>query len=104
MGRRPPENELHRIAETKHVHSKHAPYTGTASAGVTVDIYRAIDPKGVGVVLRITSTGDVGFLAHAKAIDGGIELHLAGDQAEQSLLNALHAAIGELRFADLISN
>ena len=96
IGRRKLDGSLHVCAETRHVHSKHVEYTGVAG-GVTVDIYRAQDPKDVVVVLRITSTGDVGFIAHAEVIDSGIELHLAGDQAERSLLDALHAAIGEFR-------
>ena len=104
IGRRKIDGSRHLCAETKHVYSKYVQYTGDVIGGVTVDIYRAQDPKGVGVVLRITSTGDVGFIAHAEVIDGGIELHLAGDQAERSLLDALRAAIGELQVTDLISS
>lgn len=65
--------------------------------GVKIDIYRAQDPKGVGLVPHITDTGDVGFLVHAEVIGGGIELHLAGDQTERGLLDALQGAIGEYR-------
>lgn len=101
IGRRNLDGSLHLCAETRHVHSKSVEYTGV-KGGVTVDIFRAQDPADVGVVLRITSTGDVGFIAHAEVIDGGIELHLAGDQAERRLLDALHAAIGELRVIDLL--
>jgi hypothetical protein len=96
IGRRKLDGSLHLCAETRHVHSKSVEYTGV-TGGVTVDIYRAKDPADVGVVLRITSTGDVGFIAHAEVIDGGIELHLAGDQADRCLLDALLAAIREYR-------
>lgn len=100
-GRRKPDGSLHTIAKTGHVYSQSADYTGVVG-GVTVDVFRAIDPKDVGVVLRITSTGDVGFVAHAEAIDGGIELHLAGDQAERSLSDALLGALRGARMMDLL--
>ena len=96
VGRRKLNGCLNLCAETRHVHSKSVQYE-RGTGGVTVDIFRAQDPKDVGVVLRITSTGDVGFIAHAAVIDSGVELHLAGDQAERCLLDALHAAIGEFR-------
>ena len=94
LGRSKLTGRIHRCAETEHVESESVEYAG-AIGGVTVDLYRAQDPKGVGVVLRITSTGDVGCIAHAELIDGGVELHLAGNQAEDSLLGALYAVISK---------
>ena len=100
-GRRKIDGSIHLCAKTRHVRSKYVEYTDVIG-GVTVDIYRAHEPGNVGVVLRITSTGDVGFIAHGEVIDGGIKLHLADEQAERSLLDALHQAIGELRVIDLL--
>ena len=100
-GRRKLNGSVHLVAETGHVYSKTVDYAGVAG-GVTVDVYRAVDPKDIGVVLRIQSTDDVGFVAHAEVIEGGIELHLAGDQAERVLLDALLGALRGARMMDLL--
>lgn len=95
-GLRKLDGRVHTCAsETRLVGSKHVPYED-GSGGVTVDIFRAHEPKDVGVVIRVTSQGDVGFVARAVPVENGVELHLAGGRAEESLLGALHAAIGEL--------
>jgi hypothetical protein len=100
-GRRKLDGIVHLIAETGHVYSQSVDYTGVAG-GVTVDVYRAVDPKDIGVVLRIKSAGEVGFVAHAEVIEGGVELHLAGDQAERVLLDALLGALRGARMMDLL--
>jgi hypothetical protein len=101
-----PDNDLHERAPTKHVFSTTIPYEGGAIGEVTVDIYRSTDisHRG-GVVLRVTSRNDAeSFIAHAKVIDGGIELHMAGDIEGRSLLEALRKATAELRVTDLLNN
>lgn len=100
------DNDLHVRAETKHAYTKTVPYTGGVLGEVTLGIYRSTDitDRG-GVVLRITSTcpsGDA-FVAHAKAIDGGIELHMAGEAEGHALLDALREGIAEMKVHDLLT-
>jgi hypothetical protein len=93
------DNDLVTRAKTKLVYGKTVPYSGGVAGDVTVSIYRSTDMTARGgVVLRITSTcpsGDA-FLAHAEAIDGGIELHMAGETESCALLDALREGIAEM--------
>ena len=94
------DNDLVTRAKTKLVYGKTVPYSGGVAGEVTVSIYRSTDitARG-GVVLRITSTcpsGDA-FLAHAEAIDGGVELHMAGETESCALLDALREGIAEMK-------
>ena len=100
------DNDLAVRAETTHKFSKTVPYAGGVQGDVTLSIYRStdIDDRG-GVVLRITSkcpSGDA-FLAHAKVIDGGIEVHMAGEAEGNALLDALREGIAEMKvFVDVL--
>jgi hypothetical protein len=101
-----PDNDLSERAGTKHVSCTSVPYKGGAIGEVTVDIYRSTDisTRG-GIVLRITSKDKAeSFIAHAKVIEGGIELHMAGDIEGRSLLEALRKATSELRVIDLLTS
>ena len=93
-------NELAPRAETKHVFSKTVPFDEGVRGEVTLDIFRSTDigDRG-GVVLRITSKGPSGdiFVAHAQPIDGGIEVHMAGEAEGRALLDALREGIAEMK-------
>ena len=103
---RSPDGDLHSRAETDLVYSKSVPFARGVRGDVTVDIFRSkdISTRG-GVVLRITSRGDPeSFIAHAEFIDGGIELHMAGEAESRSLLDVLRTAIAEMCVQDLLTS
>lgn len=103
---RSPHGDLHRRAETDQAYSKSMPFAGGVRGDVTVDIFRSKDISNRGgVVLRITSRGDPEcFIAHAEFIDGGIELHMAGETESRSLLEVLRTAIAEMCVQDLLTS
>jgi hypothetical protein len=50
-------------------------------------------------VLRITGKDDASsFIPHCVQIDGGLEVHLAGDIEGESLIRALRSALAQMPY------
>ena len=49
-----------------------------------------------GIVIRITADDSQAFIPYAKNIEGGIELHMAGDAESEALVDLLRGVLSSL--------
>ncbi len=86
-------------AGTSLVGAARVPYVSGAVGEVSVELYQSEDQEDRGgVVLRIRTKDDASsFVAHAERIEGGVELHMAGDAEGEALVRALQAALQTYR-------
>lgn len=83
-------------APTKLVHTVIVPFEGGANGELSVSLFRSSDDEDRGgVVLRITLRDEEqSFLPTAQIIEGGVEVHMAGDIEATTLIHALKTALG----------
>lgn len=82
-------------SSTRLTGSASVPYVSGAVGETTVSLFQSEDQEDRGgVVLRIiTRDASSSFIAHAERIEGGIEIHMAGDAEGEALVRALQAAL-----------
>jgi hypothetical protein len=92
------DDELHNRAATEELHAVQVPFSGGAVGTINITAFKSVDNEDRGgLVFRITLKDEASsFIPYAKSIDGGIELHMAGDIESESLVHALKAALGPL--------
>lgn len=91
-------DETNERATTEKVCSIAVPFEGGAVGEVKISVFRSTDVEDRGgIVLRITLDDRASsFQPYSKNINGGVELHMAGDIEAQSLSTALKGAIATI--------
>ena len=88
-------DETDERSNSRLVHEVRVPYEGGAVGSVSIKVYRSTQTEDRGgLVLQITVDDEASsFLPFARSIQGGVELHMAGDIESKSLVHALRTAL-----------
>jgi hypothetical protein len=95
IGRHPNDSYLDERSTTQNGTSLSIPFQSMVCGILTIEIFPSDQKEDRGgIVLRITNNDQGGsFLPHAKDIESGVEIHIAGDAESEVALLALRKII-----------